>query len=199
MHVKLRRAGRGARSSGDPAIQRAVCFDAGVARIGPAVLYPAPGLCVSSAIHPNTVEMRMASRGGRCLRAVAQSVECFSPAPPRWSTLRRSGVARWSRSCWPTIGGIHTRAAARAMAVMHVNGGMQVVCAAPTAGSAGVIPGMVVTLAEEKGLSRGQRILLSFSPPQAGQACSQSHARRGCRDDASGQAPAAAGFGGCEP
>jgi L-serine dehydratase len=46
-------------------------------------------------------------------------------------------------------GGLHTRAAARAMAVMHVNGGMGVVCAAPTAGSAGTIPGVLVTLAEE--------------------------------------------------
>jgi L-serine dehydratase len=52
------------------------------------------------------------------------------------------------------IGGLHTRAAARAMAVMHVNGGSGVVCAAPTAGSAGTLPGVVVTLAEEKGLSR---------------------------------------------
>jgi L-serine dehydratase len=47
------------------------------------------------------------------------------------------------------VGGVHTRAAARAMAVMHVNGGMGVVCAAPTAGSAGVIPGTLVTLVDE--------------------------------------------------
>lgn len=53
------------------------------------------------------------------------------------------------------IGGPHTRAAARAMAVMHVNGGMGVVCAAPTAGSAGVIPGVVETLAEELSMSPG--------------------------------------------
>jgi len=53
------------------------------------------------------------------------------------------------------IGGVHTRAAARAMAVMHVNGGMGVVCAAPTAGAAGVIPGVLVTLAEEKNLGLG--------------------------------------------
>ncbi len=46
-------------------------------------------------------------------------------------------------------GGMLTRAAARAMAVMHVNGAMGVVCAAPTAGSAGVIPGVAVTLAED--------------------------------------------------
>jgi L-serine dehydratase len=50
-------------------------------------------------------------------------------------------------------GGIHTRAAARAMAVMHMNAGGGVVCAAPTAGSAGVIPGVVVSLVEDKGLS----------------------------------------------
>jgi L-serine dehydratase len=52
------------------------------------------------------------------------------------------------------LGGLHTRAAARAMAVMHVNGAMGVVCAAPTGGSAGAVPGVVVTLAEERGLSR---------------------------------------------
>ncbi len=57
------------------------------------------------------------------------------------------------------VGGIHTRAAARSMAVMHVNGGMGIVCAAPTAGSAGVIPGTLVTLAEEKGLDRTQTAL----------------------------------------
>ena len=49
---------------------------------------------------------------------------------------------------------LHTRAAARAMAVMHVDGAMGVVCAAPTGGSAGVIPGTLTTLAEERSLTR---------------------------------------------
>jgi L-serine dehydratase len=66
------------------------------------------------------------------------------------------------------IGGIHTRAAARAMAVMHVNGGMGVVCAAPTAGSAGVIPGVVVTLVEEKGLSQEQAALAMLAAAAVG-------------------------------
>jgi L-serine dehydratase len=66
------------------------------------------------------------------------------------------------------IGGIHTRAAARAMAVMHVNGGAGVVCAAPTAGSAGVIPGVVVTLAEEKGLSQEQATLALIAASAVG-------------------------------
>ncbi|MEA3340181.1 MAG: L-serine ammonia-lyase, iron-sulfur-dependent, subunit alpha [Chloroflexota bacterium] len=66
------------------------------------------------------------------------------------------------------IGGIHTRAAARAMAVMHVNGGMGVVCAAPTAGAAGVIPGVATTLTEEKGLSREQAALALLAASAVG-------------------------------
>ena len=50
------------------------------------------------------------------------------------------------------IGGIHTRAAARALGVMHVNAGGGVVCAAPTAGSSGVIPGVIETLVAERDL-----------------------------------------------
>ena len=49
-------------------------------------------------------------------------------------------------------GGPHTRMAARAMAAMHVNCGMGVVCAAPTAGSVGVLPGVLVTLIKEYGI-----------------------------------------------
>jgi L-serine dehydratase len=49
--------------------------------------------------------------------------------------------------------GLHSRAAIRAVAVMHANGGMDVVCAAPTGGSAGALPGAVITLEEELGLS----------------------------------------------
>ena len=55
-----------------------------------------------------------------------------------------------------SVRSLHTRAAARAMAVMHVDGAMGVVCAAPTGGSAGVVPGTLVTLAEERSLSRQQ-------------------------------------------
>lgn len=51
-------------------------------------------------------------------------------------------------------GGLHTRAAARAMAAMHVNCSMGVVCAAPTAGSAGVLPGVTATLLLERQVSK---------------------------------------------
>ncbi len=51
------------------------------------------------------------------------------------------------------VGGMHTRAAARALAALHCNCSGQVVCAAPTGGSAGVLPGVIATLVEEQGLS----------------------------------------------
>ena len=66
------------------------------------------------------------------------------------------------------IGGLHTRAAARAMAVMHVNGGSGVVCAAPTAGSAGTLPGVLVTLAEEQGLDEEQIALALLAASAVG-------------------------------
>ena len=66
------------------------------------------------------------------------------------------------------IGGIHTRAAARAMAVMHCCNSRGVVCAAPTGGSAGTVPGVVVSLVEERGLSRKQAALALFGASAVG-------------------------------
>ncbi|MGB2908556.1 MAG: L-serine ammonia-lyase, iron-sulfur-dependent, subunit alpha [Candidatus Aminicenantaceae bacterium] len=57
------------------------------------------------------------------------------------------------------VGGMHTRAAARAMAVMHVCNSQGVVCAAPTGGAAGVIPGVVVSLLEEQGRTEEAAVL----------------------------------------
>jgi len=66
------------------------------------------------------------------------------------------------------IGGIHTRAAARAMAVMHCCNSRGVVCAAPTGGSAGTLPGVVVSLVEERGLSQKQAALALFAASAVG-------------------------------
>ena len=48
-------------------------------------------------------------------------------------------------------GGMHTRAAARAMAAMQVNGSVGLVCAAPTAG---VLPGVTATMLLEQQVSK---------------------------------------------
>lgn len=86
--------------------------------------------------------MRAAVRDG--LQESARPMQLLRPTAGRIMDAESAGRL--------AVGGLHTRAAARAMAVMHVNGAMGVVCAAPTGGSAGVIPGVVVTLAEERGL-----------------------------------------------
>jgi L-serine dehydratase len=56
-------------------------------------------------------------------------------------------------------GGLHTRAAARALAAMHVCSSSGIVCAAPTGGSAGVLPAVLTTLMAEKGLDRERAAL----------------------------------------
>jgi L-serine dehydratase len=54
------------------------------------------------------------------------------------------------------LGGPLSRAAARAMACMHTCNSKGVVCAAPTGGSAGVIPGALMTLAEERSMAHAE-------------------------------------------
>ena len=66
------------------------------------------------------------------------------------------------------IGGVHTRAAARAMAVMHCCNSRGVVCAAPTGGSAGTVPGVVVSLVEELELSPRRTALALFAASAIG-------------------------------
>ncbi len=90
--------------------------------------------------------------------------------PPPMRLLRPSAhqVYRAEARGRVAVGGIHTRAAARAMAVMHVNSGGGVVCAAPTAGSAGVVPGALVTLVEEKGLDQKQTALALLAAAAVG-------------------------------
>jgi len=66
------------------------------------------------------------------------------------------------------LGGPGTRAAARAMAVLHVSNSGGVVCAAPTGASSGVIPGVVATLVETKKLSPEQIALALFAASAVG-------------------------------
>jgi L-serine dehydratase len=69
----------------------------------------------------------------------------------RMQLLRPTAGKIWraDRSGRLAAGGLHARAAARALAAMHVSNSGGVVCAAPTGGSAGVIPGVMTTLETE--------------------------------------------------
>ena len=66
------------------------------------------------------------------------------------------------------LGGPGTRAAIRAMAVLHVSNSGGVVCAAPTGASSGVIPGVVATLAETKKLTSDGIALALFAAAAVG-------------------------------
>lgn len=66
------------------------------------------------------------------------------------------------------IGGIHSRAAARAMATMHIDNSMGVVCAAPTGGSAGVLPGIITTLVDEKNITLDKAVEMLFAASAIG-------------------------------
>lgn len=67
------------------------------------------------------------------------------------------------------IGGLHAEAAAKAMAVMHTANSLGIVCAAPTGGSAGVLPGVISTLIEEKDLDDTRAVLALFAAGAVGQ------------------------------
>lgn len=66
------------------------------------------------------------------------------------------------------VGGIHARAAARAMAAMHMCNSQGIVCAAPTGGSAGVLPGVLTALAEERALAPDRISLALFAASAVG-------------------------------
>jgi L-serine dehydratase len=66
------------------------------------------------------------------------------------------------------LGGPHAKAAARAMALLHVSNSGGVVCAAPTGASSGVIPGALMTLAEERNLSLEKIALALFAASAVG-------------------------------
>jgi L-serine dehydratase len=66
------------------------------------------------------------------------------------------------------LGGAVTRAAGRALAVMHVCNSRGVVCAAPTGGSAGVLPGVLTVLEEELQLGEEGAVRALFAAASVG-------------------------------
>jgi len=87
------------------------------------------------------------------LELEAERIQFLKPSAGKIFRLEREGRL--------PVGGSYLRAGARAMAVMHINGKCGVVCAAPTGGSAGTLPGVLVTLLEDEGISL-EKILLSL-------------------------------------
>jgi len=94
----------------------------------------------------------------------------LNPAKIRLSLLRPTAhkILEAERRGRLPLGGIPTRAAARATAVMHASNSGGVVCAAPTGGSAGVIPAVLVTLAREMSVPEPTLIKALFAAGAVG-------------------------------
>jgi len=99
----------------------------------------------------------------RRLGIMASAVERGLTDPPAMQLLAPSAGAVFEAEAAGRLlaGGLATRAAARALAAMHTSSGGGVVCAAPTGGAAGVLPGVLVTLQAERGL-RGRDAALAL-------------------------------------
>ena len=69
----------------------------------------------------------------------------------------------WLGDHEPITGSILSRTIARAMAVNELNAGMGCIVATPTAGSAGILPGVLITLQEEYDFSDNQLINVLFT------------------------------------
>jgi L-serine dehydratase len=92
---------------------------------------------------------------GRYEIMVRSAEQGLDPEPPSMQLLQPSAGAIFTADAAGRLpgGGIHLQAAARAMAIMHINGAMGVVCAAPTGGAAGTLPGVIIACAHDRGLS----------------------------------------------
>ena len=99
----------------------------------------------------------------------------------------------------PVTGPILSRAVARAMAVNEVNAGMGCIVATPTAGSAGILPGVLLTLQEAYGLEDAQLVKALFTASGVGaviaRRASIAGAAGGCQAETGSAAAMAAAAG----
>ncbi len=99
----------------------------------------------------------------------------------------------------PVTGPILSRAIARAMAVNEVNAGMGCIVATPTAGSAGILPGVLLTLQEAYGFSDDDLVNALFTASGVGaviaRRASIAGAAGGCQAETGSAAAMAAAAG----
>ncbi len=101
---------------------------------------------------PEWVDREMLARYRIMAGSVEEGLDDAKVAMPL-TAPSASGILDAEREGRLPTGGKLTRAAARAMAAMHTCNSRGVVCAAPTGGSSGVLPGVLLTLEREQGLS----------------------------------------------
>ena len=144
-----------------------------------------------------TVWALMAKR----LAAMRQSAEEGISRPVESLSGLSGGSAyrfwQWLDENEPLTGPILSRAVARAMAVNEVNAGMGCIVATPTAGSAGILPGVLLTLQEARGFSDERLIQALFVASGVGaviaRRASISGSAGGCQAETGSAAAMAAG------
>jgi L-serine dehydratase len=103
----------------------------------------------------------------------------------------------WLDDNEPLTGPVLSRAVARAMAVNEVNAGMGCIVATPTAGSAGILPAVLLTLQEARGFSDEQLVDALFTASGIGAVivfrAHVSGAAGGCQAETGSAAAMAAG------
>lgn len=104
---------------------------------------------------------------------------------------------QWLADHEPLTGPILSRAVARAMAVNEVNAGMGCIVATPTAGSAGILPAVLLTLQEARGFDDDALVDALFTAAGIGaviiRRASVSGAAGGCQAETGSAAAMAAG------
>ena len=106
-------------------------------------------------------------------------------------------IRRWADSGSSLLGGGFSQLVAAAMAVAEVNACMGRIVAAPTAGSCGVLPAALFTVAEQRGLGEGPLVRALFTAGGIGlvieRFASLSGAQGGCQAEVGSASAMAAG------
>lgn len=144
-----------------------------------------------------TLRQRMHKR----LAVMRQSAEQGTAQP----VMSLSGISggnahklwTWLQNQQPVTGPILSRAVARSMAVNEVNAGMGCIVATPTAGSAGILPGVLLTLQEAYGFTDDNLVDALFTAAGIGTVIVRrahvSGAAGGCQAETGSAAAMAAG------
>lgn len=150
-----------------------------------------------SQAEPADLRRRMARRLKVMRQSAAQGL-----AEPMMSLSGISGgnaykFWRWLGDHEPLTGPVLGRTVARAMAVNEVNAGMGCIVATPTAGSAGILPAVLLTLQEARGFSDEQLVDALFTASGIGAVivfrAHVSGAAGGCQAETGSAAAMAAG------
>jgi L-serine dehydratase len=162
-------------------------------------------------LHEIVLQAEMAQSGGtrtdiwvrmrRRLEVMRRSTEQGLTQP----VMSLSGISggsayrfwHWLDNHQPLTGPILSRTLARAMAVNEVNAGMGCIVATPTAGSAGILPGVLLTLQESHGFTDDQLVGALFTASGIGAVIVRrahvSGAAGGCQAETGSAAAMAAG------